>query len=121
MAVEVFELLPAVEGKGPGRDGLKHRGLPRIVRAGEHHMPGQQELHVAEPLEAAEADAPDHAVASLRIFTTSSSLPRSSMTLTATWPWSPASKGALVVPARWSHTVSSYSPRRAGRGSSPAP
>jgi hypothetical protein len=40
-------------------------------------------------------------------FTTSSSLPRSSMTLTATCRCSPASNGALVVPARWSHTLSS--------------
>ena len=54
-----------------------------------------------------------HRFASRRLFTTTSSFPRSSMTLTATCPFSPASKGALFVPARWSHTDSSYVPLRA--------
>src|SRR5208337_1879489 len=44
---------------------------------------------------------------------TSNSFPRSSITFTATCPCCPASNGALTVPARWSHTLSSYSPLRA--------
>ncbi|OFW12993.1 MAG: hypothetical protein A3H29_13185 [Acidobacteria bacterium RIFCSPLOWO2_02_FULL_67_21] len=39
--------------------------------------------------------------------TTISSFPRSSITFTATWRCSPASNGALLVPARWSQTLSS--------------
>ena len=42
--------------------------------------------------------------------TTSSSLPRSSITLTAISRVSPAVNGALTVPARWSQTDSSNSP-----------
>src|SRR5262249_10337783 len=39
-------------------------------------------------------------------WTTCNSLPRSSMTLTATVPCGSASNGALVEPARWSQTPS---------------
>src|SRR5579884_1114950 len=49
--------------------------------------------------------------ASLNFFTTSNSLPRSSMTFTAICLCSPATNGSLVVPARCSHTLSAYTPR----------
>jgi len=43
---------------------------------------------------------------SSNFFTTINSFPRSSITLTAICRCSPASNGALTVPARWSHTLS---------------
>jgi len=48
-----------------------------------------------------------HYFASFKLFTTSNSFPRWSITFTATCPCSPATNGALIVPARWSQTVSS--------------
>src|ERR1019366_4989582 len=89
-----------------------HCRLSAIVRAGENDVAAQVERLLFKPLEPPQNHFLDHFAAS-SFLTTSNSLPRGSITFTAIWPCSPAGNGALVVPAKWSQTVSSNSTRNA--------
>src|SRR5438067_1219341 len=77
-----------------------------IVRPGQHNVIGNSEGDFVETLEATKADFADHGFSS---FTTISSLPRSSITFTATLPCRPSVNGALTLPDRCAHTLSSNS------------
>ena len=59
-AIVVVELAPAAQGERPCRDRLQQRGLAGVVGPGQHDVPRQPELDLAEPLEAADANRPDH-------------------------------------------------------------
>src|SRR5688572_22320385 len=108
--MKIVEILPNTEGHVPRCDRLEQRGLPHVVRPGNDRMTRQVECQLIESLEIPNDHAPEYHFASFRLLTTISSLPRSSITLTAIWPCSPDSKGTDTLPDKCCHTASSYSP-----------
>src|SRR5690606_6725894 len=92
---------------------IKEGALARTVRSCHHVEVAQGLAYALQALEVDRFDLGDHGFFVSSSFTTNSSFPRGSITFTATCLCSPAGKGALSVPARWSHTVSAKSARRA--------
>src|SRR5438876_3014732 len=80
-----------------------------VIRTGQNDVSWNFEGDLLESLKAPQRHFTYQSEASLRFFTTRSSLPRSSTTLTASCLCSPPSNGALVAPARCSQTLSLYS------------
>ena len=101
VTVEVVQFLPPLQSQTPRGNRLENGRLAGVVRPCQDDVTGQRELDTVEPLETFDDDSADHRRSCCgNGRTTSSSLPRSSITLTATCLCSPASKGALIVPAR---------------------
>ncbi len=94
MALKVIELFPTIKCQPPSSDRLKDSCFSRVVRSGKYNMPRQVKNYLLESLESPDGEFSDHRLELLRLSTTKSSLPRSSITLTAIWPSSPASNGA---------------------------
>lgn len=92
----------------PSRNCLKQRSLSGIVRPSQNHMPSNNELHIAKPLEVLERYQADHCAPS-SFLTTISSLPRSSITFTAICRCWPTLNGVDVSPAKCAQTDSSKS------------
>src|SRR3990170_7919855 len=99
MTLIVIQLLPAGECQAPCGDSLEQRRLARVVRTCDDNVARQNELHVVEALESFDEHPSDHGLHRISpqgiASATRSSLPRSSMTFTATCFCSPASNGAL--------------------------
>src|SRR5437660_998601 len=95
--MKIVELFPSCQSQIPSSDSLQNRRLSSVVGPSQNDVSWQSKSDFLESLKSSDGDAFNHD-ALFRLLITSSSLPRSSITLTAICPCSPASNGALVVP-----------------------